>query len=336
MMLASAAVLACLVPAAPAGAGAAREPAGDDARIGIRLVDIPVARLTDPRARNYIIDHLKPGATIDRRIEVHNASPESQHVEFYPVGATVENNTFTALDGRGGNELSGWVSAAVNSIDLPPGAKKVVKVKIAVPGTASAGERYAAVLAQVARPPTDRGNVGQVHRVGVRIYLNIGPGGEPPTDFSIGDIAVGPGPGQWPVVTAQVRNTGRRAIDMSGNLSLSRESGSSKAGPFRIAAGVTVLPGQVGQVSTELNEPLSVGRWHVQLELTSGTVRRTAEGTITLPVPVKAVVARSAGGTRTAVPVVVGAALVGALLAFLAYRRHRRSGHYRRSGRALS
>ncbi|MFG1848184.1 hypothetical protein [Micromonospora carbonacea] len=288
-------------------------------------MEIPVARAKDPRARTYIIDHLRPGTTIHRRVEVHNDSPKRQHIEIYPAGATIEKNTFTALPDRTGNELSSWVSTEVASVDLPPRARERVKVTIRVPDTASAGERYAAVLAEVAQPPTDGGNIGQIRRVGVRIYLNIGPGGEPPTDFRIGEMTVSSGPGRWPIVTAPVHNTGQRALDMTGHLSLSRESGTAEAGPFKITTGVTILPGQTGHVSAEVTEPMAPGRWKAHLVLTSGVVQRTAEGAITLPGPIEASVPEPAGNGQLALSIAAGAALAAVLAALLIHRYRRRT-----------
>ncbi|MFI6822025.1 hypothetical protein ACIBJE_13880 [Micromonospora sp. NPDC050187] len=326
MMLASVAVVAFTVPASPAAARlGSPHRVGDDATISIRMLDIPAARVKDPRARAYIVDHLKPGATIHRRVEIQNSSPERQHIELYAAGATVRENVFTASDGRGGNELSSWVRTEVPGVDLPPGAKRAVRVTISVPESASRGERYAALLAQVTKPPTDGSNIGQIRRVGVRIYLDVGPGGEPPTDFRIDGLAAGQGPGEWPVVTARVHNTGQRALDMNGTLSLSRESGTARLGPFTVTTGVTILPGQAGQVSAEVTEPVSPGRWTARLVLTSGTVEREAEGTLTFPVPVEATTAEPSGRTGLALPVGVGAVLTvaGTLLARYLIRRRR-------------
>ncbi|MFK3983243.1 hypothetical protein ACI2K4_23045 [Micromonospora sp. NPDC050397] len=87
----------------------------------------------------------------------------------------------------------------VSTLDLEPESKKLVRVTITVPETASAGERYAAVWAQVTPPPSADSNVGQIRRVGVRVYLDIGPGGEPVTDFRVDGLAMGPPSGNWPV-----------------------------------------------------------------------------------------------------------------------------------------
>lgn len=257
------------------------------------MLDIPASRVQDPRAQVYIVDHLKPGTTINRRVEVLNSSGVSQEIDFYSGAASVENNAFTVPEGRTGNELSGWIRLKTATMVLDPGERRPVEVEIAVPRKASKGERYAAIWAQVTSAKERTGNVTQIHRVGIRVYLDVGPGGEPPTDFRIDGLAAEPGIGEFPVVTATVTNTGQRALDMTGTLSLSKQA--IRAGPFKVTNGVTILPGQSGQVRIEVNQALPAGTWDVQAKLVSGLVERTATGTISLPVAEPMTVATSAG-----------------------------------------
>ncbi|MEV4763866.1 hypothetical protein AB0J89_14670 [Micromonospora chokoriensis] len=269
-----------------------QEPA-EEAAISIRMLDIPASRVQDPRAQVYIVDHLRPGTTINRRVEVLNSSGVSQEIDFYSGAASVENNAFTVPEGRTGNELSGWIRLKTATMVLDPGERRPVEVEIAVPRKASKGERYAAIWAQVTSAKERTGNVTQIHRVGIRVYLDVGPGGEPPTDFRIDGLAAEPGIGEFPVVTAKVTNTGQRALDMTGTLSLSKQA--IRAGPFKVTNGVTILPGQSGQVRIEVNQALPAGTWDVQAKLVSGIVERTATGTISLPVAEPMTVATSAG-----------------------------------------
>ncbi|MFI6256956.1 hypothetical protein ACIBCL_12650 [Micromonospora zamorensis] len=294
MLLASVALVALGVSAAPAAAvREQRQEPAEDAAISIRMLDIPASRVQDPRAQVYIVDHLKPGATINRRVEVQNTSGETQKIDFYSGAASVENNAFTVPEGRTGNELSGWIRLKTSGIELDPGERRPVEVEIAVPRKASKGERYGAIWAQVTSAKERTGNITQIHRVGIRVYLDIGPGGEPPTDFRIDGLAAEPGPGEFPVITAKVTNTGERALDMTGTLSLTRAA--VQAGPFKVTNGVTILPGQSGQVQIEVNQALPAGTWDVHAKLASGIVERTATGKISLPVAAPMVVANSAG-----------------------------------------
>lgn len=64
-----------------------------------------------------------------------------------------------------------------------------VKVTMRVPRNAVGGERYGAAWAQVASK--GKGTIKTVHRVGVCVYLSVGPGGEPPSDFTIDKITPG-------------------------------------------------------------------------------------------------------------------------------------------------
>jgi hypothetical protein len=281
-------------------------------------MDVPVGRVKDPRALAYIVDSLRPGTTIHRRVEVSNTSSDPQHVDLYAGAATIEGNTFTASVGRSGNELSGWVSLELASIDLPANTRKPVWVTIVVPPTASKGERYAAIYAQIAKPPDAGSNVGQTSRVGIRVYLDVGPGGEAATDFRIEGMTVDRAVGQWPVVTAHVHNTGGRAVDLSGSLSLSSSDAAVRAGPFKATTGVTILPGGTGQVSVLVDKALVAGDWEADLTLVSGTVERKASATITIPGPVSAKPASMWSKLSPKVSVGGGLALV-VFLGFLAW-----------------
>jgi hypothetical protein len=283
-VLAFVAIVAFILPAPPA----AFARTGDDGHggLGLRIMDVPVKRVKDPRALTYIIDSLKPGSTIRRRVEVASYAADPVHVELYPAAATIENNTFRGADGRLGNDLSSWVSLDTTSVDVKAKSRKQVWVTISVPKTASKGERYAVVWAQVSNPPREGENVALIGRVGIRIYLDVGPGGEPPTDFRIDGMTVTRAVGQWPVVTAHVHNTGGRAIDMAGTLSMSNGDGAIKAGPFRVSGGVTILPGKSGTVTVLLDKPLPAGDWDLELSLRTGTLEHKASTTLNVPGPV--------------------------------------------------
>ncbi|MCH7232034.1 hypothetical protein L0U85_14385 [Glycomyces sp. L485] len=248
--------------------------------IGIRLVEESV-HPADSRSRHYIVDHVAPGDEIRREMDVQNASSDAVHIELYPVAASVEDDRFTAAEGRGTNDLSEWTTLDESSLDLEPGESVRVGATIAVPASAYEGERYAAVLAEVA---ADDGDIRQIHRVGIRMYLSVGPGGEPATDFQIDGMSVVLPPGaDWPVLVARVANTGERAVDLSGSASLQRASGTVSAGPFAVDAGVTILPGDTGQVRAVLGEPLPAGEWTAEMTLAADDVERTAEADVTIP-----------------------------------------------------
>ena len=71
-----------------------------------------------------------------------------------------------------------------------------------------------------APPPAAGGGIIQVSRVGIRLYLSVGPGGAPAADFTIDSLTAQRSPDGRPMVLATVRNTGGRALDMNGTLEL--------------------------------------------------------------------------------------------------------------------
>lgn len=252
---------------------------------GIKLLEAPVDRRDDPRARIYVVDHLKPGAVIERNFSVENHSSDPQPIEVYPAAATVADGGFQVAAGRTSNELASWITLDRARLELEPGAEATVTMTVEVPPTASKGERYAVVWAEMTSPPSPSGNVTQVHRVGVRLYLDVGRGGEPRSDFEIGEVTPARDKTGEPSLAVAVTNTGRRAVDLTGSVSLSEGPAGLAAGPFPVQAGPTLGIDQSGTVLIRLPRELPNGPWTVEIALQSGRVERTATGTITFPDP---------------------------------------------------
>ncbi|MEV1153893.1 hypothetical protein AB0J27_00585 [Micromonospora chokoriensis] len=77
------------VPAGSRKPSAAPSSDTPTAGVGIRLLDAPVNRRDDTRAYKYIVDHVKPGTTIKRRVAVRNSSEIQRKVAFYAAAASV-------------------------------------------------------------------------------------------------------------------------------------------------------------------------------------------------------------------------------------------------------
>ena len=312
-------------PAISASAAGSPTPGGS---VGFRLIDAPTDRAQDPRARIYIVDHLAPGTTIHRRVEVSNGTAQALHIRLYAGAATLEQGEFKAPGGPGGNELAGWTSVSAPAVDVPPGSAVQATVTIAVPSSAPTGERYGVVWAEL--PPSQgNGGVSLVNLTGVRIYLSVGPGGEPASGFDIQSLVARRDQQGHPVVAAQVRNTGGRALDLAGRASLSGGPGRLSAGPFD-AKNETLPIGQSGDVFIPLGPAIPSGSWDVHVTLHSGLIENTAEAVVEVPTPSASaqapVRARPVKSGPSSTVLIAGVALVGAVSAGLAltFRRHRR------------
>lgn len=311
--------------------GASARPSPPAGVVGIRLLDAPTSRRNDPRARLYVVDHVAPGTTIRRLVEVSNDTPRSQRVELYPAGAKIQDGSFTGLDGRAPNELSQWTTVTPEVAELAPGARSVATVSIAVPPGAPGGERYAAIWAQAppVGPAAGEPGVTLVNRVGVRVYLSVGAGAEPRSDFAIEALAGGRRPDGTPVVTARVVNSGGRALDMSGALELRNGPGGLSAGPFPARLGTTLAVGAAGPVEVLLDKRIPAGPWEARITLSSGPVEHEARATLTFPVAAGTsgapVPARSVEGRWTVLLLLLGLGLLLllALLVLLWARRRR-------------
>ncbi|HUR77119.1 MAG TPA: hypothetical protein VMZ22_04160 [Acidimicrobiales bacterium] len=250
--------------------------------ISIGLAEAPTNRADDPRAKVYIVDHVKPGTTISRRVKVTNSTDATQSIETYAAAASVRNGEFRFGDGRAVNELTTWTKVETPADAYAPGEEKLLAVTIKVPDNASEGERYAVIWASVAS--AESGNaISAVNRVGVRVYLSVGPGGEPPSDFEITGMRAKRTAAGDPLIAATVKNTGGRALDLSGTLQLSDGPGGLSAGPFQVKVGTTLGVGQSGPVEVTLDKALPAGPWEAKLELESGLTKRDASATVTFP-----------------------------------------------------
>jgi hypothetical protein len=280
------------------------------------LLDAPVNRRDDPRAARYIVDHLAPGTVIQRRVLVANASETPYLVELYPAAAMVEQGRFVFGAGRLANDLASWISVEPAALDMAPGAEVPALVTINVPRTAAAGERYAVVWASVASEPERPGYVRQVRRIGVRVYLDVGMGGEPPSMFGFGQLTASRDVYGSPVVEVKVVNTGGRALDLSGTAELTDGPAGSRAGPFKVPNGTTLGPGQFGTVTMWLPRELPDGPWTIAVHLESGTVRNSMTARINFvgstgePVDGPAIPWLAIFGTALGIALLMGAGLV--------------------------
>lgn len=249
--------------------------------IGLRLVEAPVAAKDDPRARIYIVDHLAPGTVIERRIEVSNSTTSNHHVALYSSAAAITNGVFVGADGATPNELSKWTTLAPGRVDMAAGEKRTAVVRIAVPDDAAPGEQYAAVWAEARSEAA--GGVTQVSRVGIRLYVSVGPGAPPAPDFTVTALTPARSGDGEPMITATVQNTGGRALDVTGSLVMSNGPGGLSAGPFPANLNTTLAVGDTKDVTITLDDRLPAGPWDAVVALKSGATERRGEAAITFP-----------------------------------------------------
>lgn len=256
---------------------------GEEPGIGLRLLDAPASTQNDPRARSYIVDHLKPGSTIKRRVQIVNGTAEAQNFRFYPSAATVADDAFRPSSGEEPNELTTWTTLDKPKLTLEPGTRTEVLATIDVPQDAPEGEQYAVIWAEA--QPTNKSAEGiiNVGRVGVRVYLSVGPGNGPPADFSIDSLTPGRNAESAPELTSIITNTGGRAVDLNGTLMLKDGPAGLSAGPTPVDEGTTIAPGKSAPVHVTLPAELPNGPWQATLELEHGLVSHKATATIEFP-----------------------------------------------------
>jgi hypothetical protein len=254
-----------------------------DGSIGLQLLDIPAKARDDPRARIYVVDHLAPGTVIRRRVEVSNTSAAAAHLVIYPAAATIEGGSFRGAVGHTPNELSSWTSVRPGGVDVPGDGHATATVTITVPRDAAPGEQYGVVWVEARSQPVAEGGVTRVSRVGIRLYVSVGPGGPPAAGFTIDSLTAQRSSDGRPTVLATVHNTGGRALDMSGTLRLSAGPGGLSAGPFPAGLGTTLGIGDTEDVTIALDKRLPAGPWNARITLHSGFLEHSAQATISFP-----------------------------------------------------
>jgi len=283
MLVVVAAVLAAATSALTRPALAAAGPG--PASFGIRLVDVPSDEAGNPRALRYIIDHLHPGITIHRRVLVENLGPAAARITVYPDAATISGGSFTGDAGETRSDLTTWITTNEHTVALGPHANTMVTVTIRVPRDASSGERYGVIWAQETSRLRYRSGLAitEINRVGIRIYLSVGPGGAPPSNFVVTSLTATRSAHGQPVVITHIHNTGGRALDIGGYLKLSGGPGGLTAGPYKINDNITIAPGQSEPIETVLSQRLPNGPWLAQVDLVSGLTERRAEAAVQFP-----------------------------------------------------
>lgn len=277
LALASAALLTLVAPSAAVASSGSQPHKG----VTIRLLEAPAGLASDPRAQSYVIDSVRPGTSFTRRISVTNDTGSAAAFDLYAAPATIDRGSFLPGDRRDDSELTRWVTVQPARVVLAQGQTADAVVSVAVPRDAADGERYGAVFAELPASPGTAVRVAS--RVGIRMYLDVAEGGVPASDFTIDTMTASRNAAGAPVVQAQVANTGGRALDMSGSLTLSGGPGGLSAGPFPVQLGTTLGVGQKQPVTVVLDKALPAGPWRARIELQSGLLKRAAEGTVTFP-----------------------------------------------------
>jgi hypothetical protein len=273
--------LGIVIPAAGAPAAASNQATAETGGIAIRIVDVPADSRNDPLAFSYIVNRLVPGTTVQRRIEVGNSTRSMKAVAVYSAAASLHKGQFTFAPSHNKNELSGWTSVNQGVLRLEPGTKAFETVTIRVPKDASSGERYGVIWAEVST--SGAGRVKLANRVGIRMYVSVGPGGAPPSNFAIRSLVARRSASGQPLVVAKIRNSGQRTIAISGYLTLSNGPGGVRAGPFPVKLVVPLPPGVSRSVTVRLDRRLPRGPWRAELRLRGRSLQRVGVTTITFP-----------------------------------------------------
>lgn len=211
-----------------------------------------------------------------------NQEARTARFTVYPDAAQIARGLFTGDAGATRSELTEWVRVQHPEVTLRPGASVMDTVTIKVPRVATRGEHYGVIWVQQATYVSAASGFGvnDVSRVGVRVYLAVGRGGAPPTNFAIASIAGHRSAKGRPSILVHVENTGGRAVDLNGTARLAGGPGNFVAGPFRAQQIITLAPGQSGNMTFAPPGSLPNGPWQARVTVVSGLTTSAAAATI--------------------------------------------------------
>jgi hypothetical protein len=291
--------------------------------IGIRLV--PEASITsgEPLTLSYVVERLAPGSRVTRQIEISNTTDATADVTVFPAAAGIVEGKFSFAPGSTGDSLSSWTTVAEPVLHLAPGATVLDAVTTKLPKSASSGERYAVVWAEVSAPSPTQTGIRLVNRVGVRMYVSVGKGGSPAPEFTVGPLTASRSANGDPLVVAKIHNVGQAALDITGKLTLSDGPGGLSAGPFSFTLGALLAPSHSTITPVELGSQIPRGPWRAALSLSSGSTQRSSLATITFPAKAPVSSQRSLFDRLMLVALIVLLLLLVAGGSVLFSRRHR-------------
>jgi hypothetical protein len=125
----------------------------------------------------YIVFKLKPGTTVNEKIQVANTTNAPMDVVLYPSAATNIKGNFQPLDAAHPNLLSSWTSVTPSSAKIAAHSNLSAVVTITVPADAMPSQQYGVIWASTKTYPNSNA-VGGVSRVGIRMYDPVGTGGD--------------------------------------------------------------------------------------------------------------------------------------------------------------
>lgn len=270
------------VPAAVAAPGETDEaPSGS---VTIALLDVATDLKHDPRANVYITDNVPPGKTITHHVRVTNDTGAEASLDVYAGPATIVDGAFTPQSRGDTSALTSWITVDKPEVRLADGQSDDVTVTIAVPNDAPEIEQYGVIWASTQPRAAAVGEVDLVSRVGVRVYLSVGEGNGPPSDFTITSVTPQRDADGSATVVAAVDNTGGRAVDLNGTVDLSDGPGGLTVNTIA-AQTVTVSPGDGNKVTFTIpnSSALPAGPWEAKVKLESGFNKHDVSASVTFP-----------------------------------------------------
>lgn len=231
----------------------------------------------DERASRYIVDHVVPGSTLERDVTIGNDGDAPVDVELSVGGSEIVEHRLVFDDEGTGveREIVEWAQLPRDRVTVAPRESVTVPVELVVPPDAEDGERYGVVWAAVRSTSTGAATV--VNRVGVRIYLSVGDGPAPPSDFTVDLVAAGRADDGAPYLDVTLSNVGGRAVEPQGTVTFAGKAG-------EIEPGFTLTPADSGELRVRFDDDAArADAGEVDVVLGANGVDRRATAEVAFP-----------------------------------------------------
>jgi hypothetical protein len=249
-------------PAAPAAgpAGPAAAPTSTSApgAASFGFTVRPYAE-TGSQPRDALDYQLAPGQTIPDKVEVINATAQTESFRLYPAGAYNASGGGLALRLRTDRvtDAAAWITLADDQLTIPARTAAIVALRITVPADAEPGDHTAGVVAEEILPPqTVQHGTGfqTIERVATRAYIRVA--GPIAPSLQVRRITVRHQDAMLPYVSGRDTATVTFTVVNSGNVRVAFNRMSVKiAGPLGLLAsrvGVVNRGGGLAELPSEV------------------------------------------------------------------------------------
>ena len=264
---------------------AASRPAAGELGIGVEILPTESDNPAQLGANSEMWFAVEPGQSGQRKFRIISTSDIVQSVGFELWQVAVVDGERT-IDRATRSPSEQWVTYDPPTVELEPGARQDVTMTYTIPANTEPAvyESYLRILVSARDAPADENPDAGVQAVikgalafRKSVWLGIGDAANLATDFDIRGVAGWLTDKNEKAVRVLITNTGGTPIRPTGNVQLVDPLFASNTfGPFEFRAN-TINPGDSAYADAIVDPAITDGRWSVFVQVTQGSIRKTAK-----------------------------------------------------------